>query len=559
MTNITDGLSLSDLCKDIVTSSCALRLRVSDGRISAVSPRMRELLPPRTRLPCPADTLFAETGPLIAALGANSDVREITLALSGEQSLSGRLLPLPDTDPAEVLLIGETAPRPAADSTDTLRARAIAEAAEHALSLVEFDADGTVLFANAAYLELTGYATEDLLGQPQRILCPDYEARSADHAVFWDRLAAGEHLSGLYKRRKRNGEAIWLRASYTPLCDETGKVVRVIKLAQDATQETALRSETGAMQDALDRSNAIVEFDMNGVVIKANENFLRATGYTAEDLVGRPHRDLCLPAYAQSSEYRDFWSTLNAGQYQSGVFHRLRKDGSDLWLRASYTPVVDAEGKPSKVLKIAYDITDTMQEQAEVTSKLAAIDRSQAVIEFALDGTVLGANRNFLDLMGYSEKEVTGKHHRIFCEPAFAKCDQYREFWSALSAGDYHQGEYKRITKEGKDVWIQATYNPILDIAGHPVKVVKFAMDVAERKLNELDTGNLLRAIDRSQPIIPFDLDGHAMTANEVVTELSGTIHRIADSSRASREPRNATSLNADKSLECLGAAIEAI
>ncbi|MGS4915552.1 MULTISPECIES: methyl-accepting chemotaxis protein [Mameliella] len=180
-------------------------------------------------------------------------------------------------------------------------------------------------------------------------------------------------------------------------------------------------------------------------------------------------------------------------------------------------------------------------------------------MEFDADGTVLYANATYLELTGNSEKEVTGKHHRIFCEPAYAKSNHYHEIWSAFSAGDYHQCEYKRITKEGKEVWIQATYNPILDIAGHPVKVVKFAMDVTERKLNELDTGNLLRAIDRSQSIIPFDLDGHAMTANEVVTELSGTIHRIADSSRDSRESRNATSLNANKSLECLGAAIEAI
>nr|WP_280739636.1 PAS domain S-box protein [Mameliella alba] len=186
-----------------------------------------------------------------------------------------------------------------------------------------------------------------------------------------------------------------------------------------------------------------------------------------------------------------------------------------------------------------------------------AAEHGLRLVEFDADGTVLYANATYLELTGNSEKEVTGKHHKIFCEPAYAKSNHYHEIWSAFSAGDYHQCEYKRITKEGKEVWIQATYNPILDIAGHPVKVVKFAMDVTERKLNELDTGNLLRAIDRSQPIIPFDLDGHAMTANEVVTELSGTIHRITDSSRDSREPSNATSLNANQSLECLGAAIE--
>nr|WP_240989061.1 PAS domain-containing methyl-accepting chemotaxis protein [Salipiger mangrovisoli] len=465
-----------------------------------------------------------QIGPILRTIAARrSDSHRLDFSRDdgGCTHVTGGLVPLlgPTGEVERAFLVLRDATE---ETVETRRAQSIASAVEETMSVVEFDAAGTIMEVNPCYLELTGYTSDELLGQNQAILCAPSQTEDTAQAELWRRLSAGEIVTGSYKRRCKNGGTIWIAASYTPVPDRAGNLGRVIKVAQDITENIHRSADLRAMQTALDRSNAIAEFDPSGVMLHGNDNFLTALGYEREELVGRRHRDLCPARLAQNRDQRDFWKKLKSGSPQSGVFGHLGKDGASVWLRASYTPVIDGEGKVSKVLQIAYDITAAMQEQAEVSGKLAAIDRSQAVIEFALDGTVLGANRNFLDLMGYTEAEIRGKHHRVFCEPGYTKADGYAEFWKTLADGDYHQGEYKRLSKDGREVWIQATYNPILDVSGHPVKVVKFAMDVTTRKHHELDAQNQLRAIDRSQAMIQFDMEGHVITANDTFLRTMG-------------------------------------
>lgn len=233
-----------------------------------------------------------------------------------------------------------------------------------------------------------------------------------------------------------------------------------------------------AIYQALDRVQAIIEFDLEGMVISANENFLRIFDYELDEVVGQHHRMFCDPEYAESGAYAEFWNKLGRGEFHAEEFKRLAKGGRELWLQASYNPVFDDDGKPLRVVKFATDVTASKLQLAEFEGKVRAINRAQAVIEFELDGTVITANENFLRIFGYSLDEVAGKHHRIFCDPGYAESPEYARFWQKLARGEYEADEFKRISKDGAEVWLQASYNPIFDIEGRPLKVVKFASDI---------------------------------------------------------------------------------
>ena len=237
-------------------------------------------------------------------------------------------------------------------------------------------------------------------------------------------------------------------------------------------------AELAAVYRALDRVQAIIEFELDGTVIAANDNFLELFGYEAEEIVGKHHRIFCEPTYAESAEYEALWEKLGAGEYLTDEFKRITKDGSTVWLRASYNPVIGKDGKPVKVIKFATDATAAKMQAAEYRGLIAAINRAQAAIEFDLDGTILDANENFLKIFGYKKDEIVGRHHRIFCEPGYADSPDYLAFWRQLGQGEYSCGEFRRLRKDGTEVWLQATYNPIMDLDGNPMKVVKFATDI---------------------------------------------------------------------------------
>jgi len=233
-----------------------------------------------------------------------------------------------------------------------------------------------------------------------------------------------------------------------------------------------------AVYQALDRVQAIIEFDLDGTVVSANENFLSIFGYELDEIIGKHHRMFCDPDYVESDEYGEFWQKLGRGECHAAEFKRLAKGGKEIWLQASYNPVFDKDGNPVRVMKFATDVTAAKLQIAEFESKVRAIERAQAVIEFELDGTVITANENFLDIFGYSLDEVVGKHHRMFCDAGYAESPEYAQFWQKLGRGEYDAGEFKRISKDGAEIWLQASYNPIFDMEGRPLKVVKFASDI---------------------------------------------------------------------------------
>ncbi|MET3856444.1 methyl-accepting chemotaxis protein [Rhizobium sp. OAE497] len=265
-----------------------------------------------------------------------------------------------------------------------------------------------------------------------------------------------------------------------------------------------LSSDAKYILDAISKSQAVIEFDLKGNVLKANDNFCRAIGYGLDEITGKHHSMFCDPAYAATAEYREFWARLGRGEYDSGAYKRLAKGGREIWIQATYNPVFK-NGKPYKVVKFASDITETKRQSIDDAGKLNAISRSQAVIEFKPNGEILKANENFCKGLGYSLSEITGKHHSMFCDPAYARTEEYANFWRRLAGGEFIANEFVRYGKGGKEIWIQAAYNPIIDADGRVYKVVKFATDVTERMsaisrlgaaLKLLSEGDLTRTVD---------------------------------------------------------------
>jgi methyl-accepting chemotaxis protein len=241
-----------------------------------------------------------------------------------------------------------------------------------------------------------------------------------------------------------------------------------------STAEAELRGQV----DAINRVQAMIHFALDGTILDANENFLNLMGYTRNEIVGKHHSIFADRDYAQSAAYRDFWAKLRRGEFDRGEYKRYGKGGKEVWLLASYCPIFDDAGKCYKVVKFATDVTQDKLRSANFEGQMAALDKVQATIEFNLDGTIQKANRLFLDVMGYSLEEIRGRHHSMFLEPGEESSAAYTEFWRNLRAGHADARVFRRVGKHGKRVWIQASYNPILDMDGRPFKVVKFATDI---------------------------------------------------------------------------------
>ena len=632
-------------------------------------------------------------------------------------------------------------------------------------AVIEFELDGKIIRANENFLTTVGYSLDEITGKHHRIFCDESYAASPEYAAFWRDLSEGIFQSGEFKRQGKNDKEIWLRASYTAILDKDGKPTKIVKFATDITeQKTAARSylrkttgfenssaammtvdrdfivtevnkatddlmarsadvfaqiwpnfdpkqivgtcidifhknpahqrklladpanlpfrtdisigdfkfalNVGGIFDengeyvgnilewddvteermnagvlaALDRSQAMIEFMPDGRITNANENFLNVTGYALGDIKGKHHSLFVDPAYAASGEYKDFWAKLAKGEIQSGEFKRFGKDGSEIWIQATYNPILDGNGKVFKVAKFATDITeqktaarsylrkttgfenssaammtvdrdfivtevnkatdDLMARSADVFAQiwpnfdpkqivgtcidifhknpahqrklladpanlpfrtdisigdfkfalnvggifdengeyvgnilewddvteermnagvLAALDRSQAMIEFMPDGRITNANENFLNVTGYALGDIKGKHHSLFVDPAYAASGEYKDFWAKLAKGEIQSGEFKRFGKDGSEIWIQATYNPILDGNGKVFKVAKFATDITEQVAVKKTAETLsLVANETDNSVIITDAKGLIEYINPGFTKLTG-------------------------------------
>jgi len=350
------------------------------------------------------------------------------------------------------------------------------------MAVIEFTLDGKILTANDNFLQTLGYGLEEIRGQHHGIFVDPVYRNSPEYRMFWDKLARGQYDAGQYLRIGKGGKSVWIEASYNPILDVDGKPYKVVKFATNITEQKLHNADFEGQLSAIGKSMAVIEFSMDGKILTANNNFLRTLGYSLDEIKGQHHGIFVDAVYRQSAEYRMFWEKLGRGEYDAGQYLRIGKGGKEVWIQASYNPIADANGKNFKVVKFATDITDQKERNAEFEGQLAAISKSMAVIEFSLDGRILKANENFLNTMGYLSTELLGQHHGMFVEAGYRQSAEYKTFWEKLGRGQYDAGQYLRIGKGGKNVWIQASYNPIMDSKGKPFKVVKFATDITEQK-----------------------------------------------------------------------------
>jgi methyl-accepting chemotaxis protein len=364
-------------------------------------------------------------------------------------------------------------------------------------AVIEFEMDGNIIIANQKFLGAFGYSLEEIRGKHHGMFVEPAARESPAYREFWASLNRGELQAAQYRRIGKDSREIWIQASYNPILDARGKPIKVIKFATDITAQKIQNLEDAGKIAAMNRAQAMIEFNMDGIIVAANENFLATMGYSLAEIQGKHHSMFVAPADRNSASYREFWVSLNRGDYQAAEYKRIGKGGNEVWILATYNPILNECGKPFKVVKFATDVTQQKLSVADNDGQVAAIRKSQAVIEFRMDGTIQSANQNFLNAMGYTFAEIDGKHHSVFVEPSERDSSTYLEFWQNLNRGQYQAAEYKRIGKAGREIWIQASYNPILDLNGKPFKVVKYATDITAQATARMKAERARALIDQ--------------------------------------------------------------
>lgn len=426
------------------------------------------------------------------------------------------------------------------------------------MAVIEFDLEGRILDANHNFLALMGYRLEDVVGKHHRMFVHPSERESDGYRQFWDTLRRGDFHAGRYCRLGNGEREVWINASYNPLLDRSGKPYRVVKYATDITAQVRQTADFEGRIDAIDKVMAVIEFSLDGTVLDANANFLEVMGYRLDEIRGQHHRLFVEPAQRQSAEYRVFWEKLGRGEFDAGRYKRVGRDGREVWIQASYNPVLDERGRPYKVIKYATDITRQVVESADADGRIQAIAKVMGVIEFDLDGRVLSANDNFLAILGYRADEAIGKHHSVFVDAAYSASEDYRQFWATLARGQFDAGRYRRLRKDGSTAWIQASYNPILDVSGRPYKVVKYATDVTDQvrwaeRMRDLvrQTMGIAQNVQREAHHISAsnqELVSRAASQSDAVQQTSTSIEQLAETVRANSENAGAAQHMAEES-----------
>ena len=319
------------------------------------------------------------------------------------------------------------------------------------------------------------------------------------------------------------------------------------------------RSEDANVLEALMKSQAVIEFKPDGTIVTANANFLGTMGYALEEIAGRHHSMFVDAAFAKSPEYVQFWQNLADGHFRQAEFKRLGKGGKEIWIQATYNPILNSGGKIVKVVKFATDITEQKMQNAEFEGQLSAISKSQAVIEFELDGTIINANDNFLRALGYRLDEIAGRHHSMFVDPIERDSADYRAFWDRLRDGEFQTAEYRRLGKGGKEVWIQASYNPIRDMNGNPFKVVKFASDITHMVLERMRREEAQNEINAQLDQIGAIVDNatqQASNATDAAGRTSDNVQTVAASAEELSSSISEISRQVNHALEITTAAV---
>ncbi|MCU0705105.1 MAG: methyl-accepting chemotaxis protein [Fimbriiglobus sp.] len=374
-------------------------------------------------------------------------------------------------------------------------------AISRAQAVIEFNMDGTVRMANENFLGVMGYSLAEIQGKHHQIFCDPVYVNSPEYRELWAKLARGEFADGEARRITKSGKEVWIQATYNPICDASGKPYKVVKFASDVTERVrAAKLAEYLSLVANNTDSSVIITDADGRTEYVNPGFTKMTGYVLEDVKGKKPGEVLQGPLTDQTTRRRIREKLAKGESVVEEILNYNSRGEWYWISLAINPVRDASGKAVRFVAIQSDVTKTKAQQLELKARMDAIGATQAVIEFTPDGTILTANDNFQTAMGYSLNEIQGKAHRMLVPPQHAVSPEYAEFWAKLNRGEGMTGEFLRVGKGGKDVWIIASYNPILGLDGKVTKVVKYATDVTDAKLLALQAARTKSMLD-SAPI----------------------------------------------------------
>ena len=380
---------------------------------------------------------------------------------------------------------------PAAPKRESLRElQAQVDAIDSTQSVLAIHPDGTIQTANPNFLSLFGYTAAEVEGRHYTCLLDPTQANGSEFRDFWSEVVQRKTFSGTFRRRTRDGSELWLKSSFTRIENAQGTPVRILEVASDCTEWHKLKEEVAELRvrsDITNLTSVVSESDLKGDILDINEKFIEVSKYSRDELIGKPHNTTRHPDMSKDV-FKELWSTIGRGKTFRGIIKNRAKDGTPYYVDAVVAPVLGENGKPRKYIGVRYVITDIELERQAMRGLFSAIDNCFAYIEFDPKGQILKANDIFLKLLGYRAEEVTGRHHRMFLDSSETSKPAYAEFWEALATGKSHNDVFRRIAKDGRDVWIQAVYAAVKDEVGRVYKVVKIATDVtaqknAERKL----------------------------------------------------------------------------
>ena len=427
----------------------------------------------------------------------------------------------------------------------------LAEVINRVQAVVEFTMDGLVVTANENFLKMVGYTLDEIKGQHHRMFCEPAFAGSPEHQSYWAKLNRGECVEGVYKRLGKGNKEVWMQVSYAPMLGAGDKPLKVMAFAVDVTTQRQefedLREELKVRVDIMNQTSIVSESNLKGDIMTANDKFLQVSKYPKDELIGHGHNTTRHPDMPKEV-FKQMWATIGRGQIFRGVVKNRAKDGTPYYVDACIAPFIDKRtGKPRKYLGVRYDITEQEIARQNMKGIMDAIDRAYASIEFNLGGTIIKANDNFLKTLGYTLDEVKGQHHRMFCDPAYTSTSEYAAFWQKLNRGEFDAGAYRRIGKGGKEVWMQASYNPVKDEMGRTFKVVKFATDITAQKKAQQELEACMAEAQQSLG---------AVEQGDLTQEMQGTYQGELDKIKTSI---NAALTNLTHTITTVRAAVEAV
>lgn len=398
----------------------------------------------------------------------------------------------------------------------------ILDAVSKSLAMIQFTPEGVILDANENFLNAVGYRLDEVVGKHHRTFCDRQYVETPAYRQFWADLANGKSIVSEFRRITKSGKDLWISGSYNAVTDKHGKVIRVVKIANDITAEVARRAEIEIISlVANETNNSVIITDAEQNIIYVNPGFTKMTGYSAQEAIGKNPGALLQGPLTTPKTKEEIRTAIREKKPIYTEILNYHKNGDTYWVSLMINPILNKQGEVEKFVSIQSNVSAIKERAIIDASQIEAVGRAQAIIEFNMDGTIVTANKNFCDCLGYTLDEIVGHHHRIFVDPAEANSPAYAAFWEKLRRGEYDTRVYKRIAKGGRVVWIQASYNAILDTVGRPCKVIKFATEVT----NIIETGGMAeRGVADAQNVAA------------AVEEMTASISEISKNMQLSKE-----------------------